>query len=114
MNNSTGVRRYTQFRESPIQQKGLSSFSEDSIHISKNQLFKLFSLSRSSQKVLLYLISESDKGKAMFNLKNCKSYTGYNNDRSVFDGLIELLGEEVIFRGKNQSYFINEQIIKGI
>jgi hypothetical protein len=111
---STGVKRFTQYSESPFINEGLSAFLEVSYQISTNNLYKLFTLSRASQRVLLYLLSESKTGQIQFDLLECKQFTGFKNDRSVFDGLIELLGTEIIARGKRQVYFINKQIIKTI
>jgi hypothetical protein len=47
----------------------------------------------------------------LFDLKDCKAFTGYSSKESVFNGIAELLKNEIIARGRNPyRYYANPSI----
>ena len=69
-----------------------------------------FKLKPASIKVFGYILNNllPNKDFFYFNREDCMIYTGYKSDVSVFKGLAELVGSEIIARGKTDYiYYIN-------
>lgn len=79
----------------------------ESLHI-------LFSLNKTSQKVLEYLYSsiQKDKDYVEFSLKGCMQFCGYKSKRMVYVGLSSLIDAEIIARSEHSTkYYINPTVL---
>ena len=118
---SFGLKRFTKNRVNPFEGNFSNKLPEngdsEGVQISKQYLSKIFGLSRTGIRLLSYFISNqsSNSNTVYFNLRECELNCGLNNKRSIYNGLIELLGEEIIARSNNENiYFLNTDIIKCI
>lgn len=82
------------------------------VKIFHSQLQVIFDLSKAALKVFGYIASVTEFGdKILFDIEDCKEYTGYKGLESIYKGLAELLNAEMIARTKQSSvYFINPQV----
>lgn len=72
-----------------------------------------FDLKSQAIKVFGYILTQlvPNKDQFYFDRDDCKTYTSYKSDKSVFIGLASLLENNIIARGKNDyKYFINPMI----
>lgn len=72
-----------------------------------------FDLKSQAIKVFGYILTQlvPNKDEFYFDRDDCKTYTSYKSDKSVFIGLASLLENNIIARGKNDyKYFINPMI----
>jgi len=114
--HSFGIRNFGSYSENPYKQAYLESGDnkDQVITINKRHLIKLLSLSRTSLKLLGYLMYMHEEGSEIvyFNLRACRSQTGFKDKRSIYNALTELLGEQIIARTKNENiYYLNAGII---
>lgn len=112
---SFGIKNFNKNTVNPFVNKG-SEKSKNSpvVQINKNDLNKIFNLSRTSLKLLVYFITyyNHTKNTIYFDLKHCKQFTGFNDKRSIYNALNELLGEQIIARTNNENlYYLNTGII---
>jgi len=80
------------------------------IKIYISQIKDLFTLKPNAMKVLSYIftITPPNKDRILFDMDECKTYTGYTSDSSIFDGLSILIENEIIARSeKSYFYYIN-------
>lgn len=82
------------------------------VKIFHSQLQVIFDLSKAALKIFSYIASVTEFGdKILFDLEDCKNYTGYKGVESIYKGIGELLKAEMIARTKQSNvYFINPQI----
>lgn len=117
-NGSFGIKKYSKNSSNPfIIQKNTTVQGNipPTIHINKSFLPQVFSLSRTGIRLLLYFIGTNscESGILYFNLKECKKVTGFCDKRSIYNGLIELLGENIIARTEDENiYYLNLEIIR--
>ena len=117
MNHSSlGIKKFTKNSINPFEYNSEvdKNISSQQIQINKQFLPKVFGLSRTGIKLLLYLLTNQSKDFATiyFDLKECKLFTGFTDKRSIYNGLIELLGENIIARTENENtYYLNIDII---
>lgn len=112
--HSFGIKNFSANHVNPYFQTISSEHENEQIVINKSHFKKLIGLSRTSLKVLEYFINYNTvKSETIhFNLKQCIRYTGFNNKRSVYNALTELLGEQLIARANNENiYYLNTDII---
>jgi hypothetical protein len=116
--SSFGIKNFVKNHQNPFEIKG-KEFHENSstqkLQIPIALLPTILSLSRTGIRLLLYFIetNSSERGIIYFNLKECKRFTGFGDKRSVYNGLIELLGENIIARTEDENiYYLNLEIIK--
>lgn len=85
---------------------------EEFVKIFHSQLQALFNLSKCALKVMSYFMSITKfNDELLFDLKDCKTFTGYSSKESVFNGIAELLKNEIIARGRNPyRYYANPSI----
>lgn len=85
---------------------------EEFVKIFQSQLQNLFNLSKCALKVLSYFMSITKFNDELdFDLDDCKKFTGYSSKESIFNGIAELLNDEMIARGKNPyKYYANPSI----
>ena len=85
---------------------------EQFIKIFHSQLQVLFDLSKAALKLFSYIASATEfKDRIIFDLEECKRYTGYKGKEAIYKGLAELLKADMIARtGASNIYFINPQI----
>ena len=85
---------------------------EEFVKIFHSQLQALFNLSKCALKVMSYFMSITKfHDELLFDLEDCKSFTGYSSKESVFNGIAELLKNEIIARGRNPyRYYANPSI----
>lgn len=85
---------------------------EEFVKIFHSQLQSLFNLSKCALKVLSYFMSITKfNDELLFDLDDCKSFTGYSSKESVSNGIAELLKNEIIARGRNSyRYYANPSI----
>jgi hypothetical protein len=85
---------------------------EEFIKIYQSQLQSIFDLSKTALRMLSYFMNITTfHDKLLFDLKECKDFTGFSAKKSIFDGLAELLKNEIIARGNNEHiYYANPQI----
>lgn len=85
---------------------------EEFVKIFHSQLQSLFNLSKCALKVLSYFMSITKfDDEMLFDLVDCKKFTGYSSKESVFNGIAELLDKEIIARGRNAyRYYANPSI----
>lgn len=72
-----------------------------------------FDLSKAGIKVFAYVANqvEPNRDTFIFDLENCKKFTGYAGKNSVFSGLAELVDNHFIARGPNPFvYYINPTV----
>jgi hypothetical protein len=72
-----------------------------------------FDLSKAGIKMFAYVANqvEPNRDTFMFDLENCKKFTGYAGKNSIFSGLAELVDNHFIARGPNPFvYYINPTI----
>lgn len=73
-----------------------------------------FDLKPSAIKVFGYVLNQliPNKDYFYFILEDCMKYTGYKAKSSVFDGLAQLVGKNIIARGKTDfMYFLNPMVV---
>lgn len=82
------------------------------VKIFHSHLQAIFDLSKSALKLFSYIASITEYGdKIIFNLENCKKYTGYNSKETIYRALAELLKADIIARSDASNlFFINPQI----
>lgn len=82
------------------------------VKIFHNHLQILFDLSKASLKIFSYIASITEFGdKIIFDLEDCKKFTGYTSKETIYKGLARLLEAEMIARsGASNIFFINPQI----
>lgn len=82
------------------------------VKIFHSQLQVIFDLSKAALKVFGYIASVTEFGdKILFDLEDCKNYTGYKGLEAIYKGISELLNAEMIARTKQSNvYFINPQV----
>lgn len=85
---------------------------EEFVKIFNSQLQALFNLSKCALKVLSYFMSITKFSDELdFDLEDCKKFTGYSSKESIFNGIAELLDNEIIARGKNPyKYYANPAV----
>ncbi len=79
-----------------------------------DELRILWDLSKPAMRVLTYVMTalRINQDSIMFDLADCREYTGYKSERSVFYGLGELIENGIIARTmKPYMYFINPMIV---
>ncbi|MFC5534812.1 RepA protein, partial [Rhodocytophaga aerolata] len=69
-------------------------------------------LSKPAQKVCAYVMSITEfNDRIIFELDDCKKFTGYTSNEAVYKGLTELLDNEMIARASASNlFFINPQV----
>ena len=103
------------------EQKGHAIFAKQ-IKVDKARFTKIYlsslgsltNLSKTGLKVLKYTIESlmPNKDFILFDMDDAKKSTGYKSDRSIFNGIAELLEADIIARGKNHYiYYINPTMI---
>jgi len=88
--------------------------SETFIKIYTKELKDLFSLKPNAMKILSYILSiiPPNKDKILFDIDECKKYTGYSASSTILDGLSVLIENSIIARTeKTYIYYINPNII---
>jgi hypothetical protein len=82
------------------------------VKIFHSHLQAIFDLSKASLKVFSYIASVTEYGdRIIFNLEDCKKYTGYNSKETIYKSLAELLKADIIARtDASNLFFINPQI----
>ena len=83
---------------------------ETFVKIYKKGITQMFNLSKSGIKLFGYFafIAKPNKGTVIFEMDDCKEYTGYKTDKPINKGLSELLENGFIARtNKYYRYFIN-------
>lgn len=83
---------------------------ETFIKIYEKGLTSLFNLSKSGLKVFGYFtkIAKPNKDYVIFEIDECKEYTGYKTDKPVLKGVAELIEGQLIARSRyHYKYFIN-------
>lgn len=83
------------------------------VKVFKGQLRFLFDLNKTALKVVGYLMEALpiNKDTVLFDLKDCLAYTGFQNKKSVYDGLAELLRKEILAKSdKINVFFVNPSI----
>ena len=85
---------------------------EEFVKIFQSQLQAIFNLSKPAQKICAYVMSVTDfHDRIIFELDDCKKFTGYTSNEAVYKGLAELLDNELIARASASNlYFINPQV----
>lgn len=79
-----------------------------------SELGALWNLSKPALRVFAYVMNcmRMNEDRIIFDLDECIEYTGYKNRQSIFDGLDQLLANEIIARSKAYNiYFINPMIV---
>lgn len=79
-----------------------------------SQLSAFWDLSKPAIRVFSYILTALTPKKDEFYLfmDDCLSYTGYASERSIFEGLTDLIKAGIIARGKdNIRYFINPLVV---
>ena len=74
----------------------------------------IFKLGKQAIRVFLYFAYNlpKNKDKVYFNFNDCKKFTQYSTDRSVYQGLSDLIENKIIARGNSSHiYFINPSVI---
>lgn len=100
--------------------KGHSLFARK-VQVDKAKFMKVFmsglsnwfDLSKAGIKVFAYVANqvEPNRDTFMFDLENCKQFTGYAGKNSIFSGLAELVENRFIARGPNPYvYYINPTV----
>ena len=117
MKNTTyGIKTFTKNRENPFKHNAVDeSINKIFTQINKVHISKVFGLSRTGLKLLFYFTNNYTVNDHVFyfNLKDSKAFLGFRNKRSIYNALIELLGEQIIARtDKENFYYLNEGIIK--
>lgn len=72
-----------------------------------------FDLTKAGIKVFAYVANEVEPNRDtfVFDLENCKKFTGYAGKNSIFSGLAELVENRFIARGPNPFvYYINPTV----
>jgi len=83
---------------------------EEFIKIYVSQMKDLFSLRTNAMKVLSYVMSITpiNKDTIIFDMDDCKAFTGYSSTTTILDGVSDLLDSEILARSeKHYIYFIN-------
>lgn len=73
-----------------------------------------FDLKPQAIKVFGYILTQllPNKDEFIFDRIECREYTGYKSDKSIFIGLASLLNNEIIARGKTDyKYYINPMVM---
>jgi len=102
------------------QVKGHSLFARK-VQVDKAKFMKVFmsglsnwfDLSKAGIKVFAYVANqiEPNRDSFLFDLEDCKAFTGYSGKNSIFSGLAELVENRFIARGPNPFvYYINPTI----
>lgn len=84
------------------------------VKVFTDELRILWDLSKPAMRVLTYVMSalRINQDSIMFDLADCRGYTGYKSERSIFYGLGELIENGIIARTtKPYMYFINPMIV---
>lgn len=106
--------------DSNSQVKGHSLFARK-VQVDKARFMKVFmtglsnwfDLSKAGIKVFAYVANqvEPNRDSFLFDLEDCKAFTGYSGKNSIFSGLAELVENRFIARGPNPFvYYINPTI----
>lgn len=83
---------------------------ETFIKIYEKGLSSLFNLSKSGLKVFGYFtkIAKPNKDFVIFEIDECKKYTGYKTDKPILKGIAEMIESELVARSKyHYKYYIN-------
>lgn len=87
--------------------------NETFIKIYIGQIRDLFSLKQNAMKVLSYIITITpiNKDKIIFDIDECKAFTGYSSTTTITDGLSILVENGIVARSeKSIVYYINPNI----
>lgn len=101
--------------------RGITSFVRQ-IEVDEDKFIKLyltnfaqfFELSQSAIRVFGYLMKNLyiSKDMIVFDLEACKEYTHYKSKTTIYKGLAELVGAEIIARGWSDTiYFVNPMCV---
>jgi len=83
---------------------------EKFIKVYEQGLTSLFNVSKSGLKVFAFLtkIAKPNKDYVIFEIDDCKEYTGYKTDKPILKGIAELIEGNLIARSRYHfKYFIN-------
>lgn len=112
---SFGIKNYDKNQSNPFVFRNAVTVSKYAVvQLNKDQLSKVFNLSRTALKLLFYCINNYNQynNTVYFNLKESKACLGFNGKRSIYNALTELLGEKIIARANNENtYYLNDGII---
>ena len=112
---SFGIKNYDKNQSNPFVFRSAATVSKYAVvQLNKDQLSKVFNLSRTALKLLFYCINNYNQynNTVYFNLKESKACLGFNGKRSIYNALTELLGEKIIARANNENtYYLNDGII---
>lgn len=78
-----------------------------------SQFSSFFDLKPQAIKVFGYIMNNlfKDKDYFYFDREECAEYTGYKSEKSIYIGLANLIENEIIARGKNDTtYYINPMV----
>jgi len=100
---------------------GYSAFIREAV-VDESQFIKVFTrelralwdLSKVASRVLAYVMTCMRMGEdgIYFNMRKCMEYTGYKSERSIINGISELIEHKVLARSTSINiYFINPSII---
>lgn len=84
--------------------------SEKFVKIYHKGIVEMFNLSKTGIKIFGYFasIAKPNKDEIIFEIEDCKKYTGYQTDKSILKGLSELVESNFIARSnKFYKYYIN-------
>jgi len=84
--------------------------SEKFTKIYERGMTQMFNLSKSGIKVLAYFtsISKPNKAEVIFEIDDCKNYTGYKTEKAILKGISELIENKFIARSRYHfKYYIN-------
>jgi hypothetical protein len=88
--------------------------NEKFIKVFINNINVLFDLNKEGQEVFKYISSklEKDKDYIYFSLRDCKEYTKYKENKSIYNGINNLIKHGIIAKTEeNFKYWINPNII---
>jgi hypothetical protein len=85
---------------------------EQFVKIFHSQLQAIFDLSKSALKIFSYIASVTAfNDRILFDLEECKKFTGYRGSEAIYKGIGELIKAEIIARTVHHNiFFINPQI----
>ena len=113
---SFGIKNFSKNQANPyILGNSFGESANTIVQINKSELNKIFNLSRTGLKLLYYLLSNYDESSKTihFQLDESKSFLGFGTKRSIYNALIELLGERIIARTNNENlFYLNTQIVE--
>lgn len=87
--------------------------SESFTKVYRKGMLQMFNLSKAGIKVFGYFttIAKPNKGDVIFQMDECKTFTGYKTEKAVLKGLSELIENKFIARSKyHYLYFINPNL----